>query len=588
MPNEKQFVGLDGEAVNDKYVLLSTTDAELYDPKGLKWRRIFDFLLRYAKQQVILVMFAGHYDVNMWLYHLKAEKRDEIFASEETTIGRFYKIFYVPKKFFSLTHIPSKRRVVVYDVFSFFNTSFVIATKNILGRTPKIITEQKKKRAEFKIKDIATIKRYNRLECELLVQMMNKLRKWIKPLELKLNSWHGPSALSNRFLSKYGLDDEYPDFKFVRSIYSEELNEALYRAYFGGRIEAFKLGTFEDVYQYDINSAYPFAITRLQQTSPEWYYTNRFLPQYETALYRVAWDIKSCPLGLFPFRDRNKTIFFPKRGEGWYFYPEVKFAVDHFYKDIRIKEGYYQFNYPVTILASLLPALYEQRREYKAQKNKTEYVIKIMLNSMYGKFAQTVGKPQFTNMVWAGMITSYTRAQILEAIHPHYDDCIAVSTDGILMRRKLTLPISKELGEYDEQHYQKAVVYMPGMYQLFADDSAQPRSERRRGYATLDYSKINATLNRGLSHTIPVRIFVTHNLWRSQPTAMRGKLCRFININKEFNPFSNTKRRYNFKQLKDWTKDHCDSTMVASMKSALSEIYEPFAQFDETVVEEDL
>jgi hypothetical protein len=555
----------------------------LYNPRGLHWRVIFNWLLKHADTQTILVMFAGHYDVNMWLKKLSPELRDSIFSSEETEVED-YVIFYIPKKFFRIKK--GNKKVIVYDTFSFFNCSFVAATKKVLGFTPRIISQQKKLRATFSLRNIKQIKEYNRQECILLVQMMEKLRAWIKPLDINLRGWYGPSALANTYLGSYKINEEYPDFRYANELYSAELFDAFNRAYFGGRIEAFKLGTVKNVYQYDINSAYPFSMTFLQPTLLDWLWTRQFKADYQIAVYHVKWNLKRCDIGLFPFRDHNKGIYFPKQGEGWYWYPEIKFALDHFPKDVEIMEGYYQRNSGASLIASLIGQCYEARQGYKKSKNPTEYILKIMMNSMYGKFAQTVGKPRFTNMVWAGYITSFTRSQLLAATWPHFDELIAFSTDGILTTKKLDLKLSNLLGEWNVTKYDQATVFMPGVYQLFKAGESTVR--RRRGYRVLEYDKLIRGLNRNHKVDIPVRFFVTHNLWRAQSNVLKNKLCTFVDITKEFNPYSNQKRTYFFDQIKQWELNFCGSTIIQSCKSKISEPYEAFKEFDESVTEDDL
>src|SRR5437867_867368 len=112
----------------------------------------------------------------------------------------------------------------------------------------------------------------------------------------KIRSWHGPGALANILLRECGASEARKgDFSW--DVYSENLdspetlqqliaerlsvavsaeevasifrhNGARYNdyfrrmAYFGGRIEAFKRGEFDTVYNYDLTNAYGYAITK--------------------------------------------------------------------------------------------------------------------------------------------------------------------------------------------------------------------------------------------------------------------------------------------------------------------------------------
>ncbi|MFH7820757.1 hypothetical protein, partial [Neobacillus thermocopriae] len=66
-------------------------------------------------------------------------------------------------------------------------------------------------------------------------------------------------------------------------------------AYFGGRIEQLKLGTFPKVFAYDINSAYPTGITKLPQCVHSWqkvkWNPEKFKePYYYFSVWKVTYD----------------------------------------------------------------------------------------------------------------------------------------------------------------------------------------------------------------------------------------------------------------------------------------------------------
>jgi hypothetical protein len=86
------------------------------------------------------------------------------------------------------------------------------------------------------------------------------------------------------------------------------------------------------------------------------------------------------------------------------------------------------------------------------------------MNSCYGKLAQSVGNALFQSWIWAGMITSGCRAQILQMMGMHEDmsNLLMIATDGIVTREKLNPPkplptgtgigiptLNKKTGEYE-------------------------------------------------------------------------------------------------------------------------------------------
>ena len=91
--------------------------------------------------------------------------------------------------------------------------------------------------------------------------------------------------------------------------------------------------------------------------------------------------------------------------------------------------------------------MYNQRRAIKDEAQRTkiynpmEIVIKLVINSIYGKLAQFVGEqgkvPKTANPYYAGAITAYGRRRLCEAalVDPH--SVVFFATDGILSTRPL-------------------------------------------------------------------------------------------------------------------------------------------------------
>lgn len=88
-----------------------------------------------------------------------------------------------------------------------------------------------------------------------------------------------------------------------------------------------------------------------------------------------------------------------------------------------------------------VPDYYRQR--LSIGKEGPGIVLKLAMNSIYGKLAQSVGtNPPFQCWIWAGMVTSGCRAQILEMLSLHKDpaNMLMVATDGIYSREKIECP----------------------------------------------------------------------------------------------------------------------------------------------------
>src|SRR5439155_15726841 len=80
-------------------------------------------------------------------------------------------------------------------------------------------------------------------------------------------------------------------------------------------------------------------------------------------------------------------------------------------------------------------------------------VLKLALNSLYGKMAQSIGSPKFANPIWASFITAFCRSQIQDVIHSCHEKekrcgegVAMIATDAIFTCHDLEVEESKEIG----------------------------------------------------------------------------------------------------------------------------------------------
>jgi hypothetical protein len=139
-----------------------------------------------------------------------------------------------------------------------------------------------------------------------------------------------------------------------------------------------------------------------------------------------------------------------------------------------------------------VPSYYIKRCEWG--KDARGIPLKLGPNSLYGKMAQSKGvDPPFQSWVWAGNITSGTRAQLLRAIGCHRNPwaCLMLATDGVWSRERLTLPtprdtgtghLPKPLGGWEEKRFDKGVFAVrPGIYFPLSPTLEELEKVRARG-----------------------------------------------------------------------------------------------------------
>jgi hypothetical protein len=480
----RPFIALDGEGIHkkgNKYVLLAAKTADrssgypnrsLYNRGGLSTEDCLEFLLNLPQGRKdgikpIFVWFAFDYDINMILgdLPLKGEENSiEELRRDLVTHWNGYKITYIPRKIFKVKK--NGRRFHSTDIFSFFQCSFEQALKDWKIEVPEIITRGKAARQDFSRWSEQDITAYNEAELDLISELAEHLRDSIKPLSLPIRSWHGPGSLAGSWLSKQKA-------KAYKGELPVEVHEASVRAYFGGRIDVQGYGFVDPVYHYDIVSAYPSAIRYLPDlSSVTWRHAEgESPPMAGVSVSRIRWKIRDTKWGAFPWRSPNGSIRWPLEGEGWYWQSEIEGSIARFGPDcIEFLESWTaegNITYP---FKDAVEEAFAYRRELKAQGLSSHIAVKLILNSLYGKFAQTVGKAQYYSPVWAGLITAHTRGQLAQAIT---EDVVCVMTDSIWTRSPLSVDTSAELGAWEEQKEGTLILAGAGLYQAEKADGTK-------------------------------------------------------------------------------------------------------------------
>lgn len=422
----------------------------------------------------IHVGFAFSYDVEMILADVPI-KQMSILRKKGYVMWKGFRIEYRKGKWFQVGKRVGSNKVScrIWDVFSFFGTSFLVAIEEYLGSDlPELapIKEGKDSRRTFTYPDVDSfIIPYWKMELDLTVRLMQALRERLYGAGLKIRQWHGPGAIAT-----YAMRDKHTALSMDKNIPTDVNNAAQY-AYAGGRFELFKLGRERNgVYAYDIRSAYPSAITQLPNLSQGyWEYQERPTRIARFGVYHIKFANKSFftprPMPYF-YRDARHTIHFPNITEGWYWSPEAELATS-LGNDATILEGWV-FHDDGSRPFMWVEEVYEKRAEWKRNGNPSQIALKLLLNSMYGKFAQRVGweraggPPTWHQLEWAGYVTSHARAKLFRAMVEAFktNDLIGVETDGIFSRRELPLQLGQSLGQWDCDYYEEMIYLQSGFY----------------------------------------------------------------------------------------------------------------------------
>jgi hypothetical protein len=440
--------------------------------------------------------------------------------------------------------------VTLWDVWGFFQDSFVGVMDKWIPDDPdyNMIKREKGNRNIFDRSELTLIKKYNQAELRCLVEVMNKLRVSIGDLGLKIRRWDGAGAIAAAMMAlhdvKAHMAPEPAGIPHAASGASTgditptaSVFDACRHAYSGGHIEMVRMGYHEGkIFHYDVNSAYPDQFRNLPSlANGKWLHGTGTPPEGFTIVH-VAYDFADeRPFYPLFFRNESGTIIYPQRGSGWYWYAEYEAAREfsiRFPGHAFMTLEWWHFE-PAS--ATIYPFrwvedYYTKRMEIVAQSKLTgvpdgrEKIIKLGLNSLYGKTVQQVGArinddgdfvpPPFFQLSWGGYVTAGCRAKLMQAAMQNPDAIISFATDGLFSTEPLDLdtPKQKVLGAWEFDIHDGMTMVMPGVYWLH-EDGKKPKH-----------------FSRGFDKRQMSDAEIIHTAWKQKRTELPIKITRLIGL----------------------------------------------------------
>jgi hypothetical protein len=194
----------------------------------------------------------------------------------------------------------------------------------------------------------------------------------------------------------------------------DEVREAATVAYFGGRTEAFALGTFENVRVIDAASMFPWAMTAAPFPIP-WGPFRRVRsgdPPQPGGLYRARVESRQA-IPVLPYRAPEGNIFPVGAWSSWFVGEELQAHLASGGK-ARVLGGFEWLEHARPFDAYIA----EMFARKNGSRGPMQRVWKLLLNSLYGKFGQKGGRVRCTSLekfaklkkqpiefrVWKGMV----------------------------------------------------------------------------------------------------------------------------------------------------------------------------------------
>ena len=524
---DMEGMSLSGENKPQHPVLFGSSmyPADALQGKQLSTEEMLDAIIQTGSRHpfAIHVGYGFRYDANMILQGLSESLITRLWRENEARFGPWY-IRWIPGKMFTVskrnpgwTRATRKTKgnsvsVTIYDYSSFFGGSGFLDTceqilKHDLSDSDReVIAHGKAARGHNQWEDYPEVLHYWKAEIQLIRRVFERFRDVMCRAGFTLKEWYGPGALANYINALHGLRARLVGVQFAGTgkykgpgTMPEPVHNASKVAFSGGRFELFRAGrTMGPIQAVDINSAYPFALTMIPSfESGEWVHTMYPKRIARFGFYRIRFMARNTgpfeyrPMPLF-WRDPRGMISYPAMAHGWYASPEARSVLGM--PGVEILEGWEWETQNTELPWTFLREMYATRQRL-GKSNLLSMPFKLGPNSLYGKYAQTVGwdrkkqlPPKSHALPVAAWITSFTRAQLWSIIRQIPSQVIAVETDSVYFQGDIsdvTIDIGNGLGQWSHEEYDEISYLQSGMYHK--KEHGEWTATRSRGIHASEY-----------------------------------------------------------------------------------------------------
>lgn len=286
-----------------------------------------------------------------------------------------------------------------------------------------------------------------------------------------------PTTLTNSILENANYR---PDFNKIPM----EAIELAYTSFHAPWIEMFRMGHFEEIHDYDLNSAYPTEVADLISIDTgEWVESDTFQAgAYYGFCYAV---IQIYPTYISPILMRSEGKLFSTEGTwvGTITKDEIDFIQRHELGNVVVLNGWWYFpsaydrpfKKEVTRLLKL--------RSWAKLKgyNLLEYAIKTSTARLAGKFLQksinlddlqTYNAGRHFNPIYATIVMTRVKLSLAEQLFRDKEKILAIVIDGALLDGKSTVSTSKDPGDLKLSEKGDGVIFSP--FTTFLTENRNP------------------------------------------------------------------------------------------------------------------
>lgn len=549
-----QVLGFDSEAdYLGQPFMFAISDGTVMTPTQL-----WDTLFHKRYRGIRFVCWNLQYDEGAILSELSAEELDELRLKGKTT-HKGYTVKSIQRKELLLSK--GHKTVAFYDMAQFYGTSLDNAGKTYLGKS-KIDLETKTFMPDYIKRNWRKLAEY----CVYDAQLTAELAEYFIDILIDEVGITPQKLYSTGYISgiHFSRTCDVIDIKRFWTHHKEAI-EMAYESYSGGKFEVYQRG-FGYLYQYDINSAYPYEIANLQDIRYARYvrskqYQSRATYGFLRAKLTITHDyspisVKDHSLNFYPVGVFNRTItkaeydYLTERGD-----------------KVEILDGAWFFCDGIKPYAKEVDRLFALKQTYKRQGEDAAMrylLVKTLLNSFYGKFIQITAKwvtwkrsgqegiryeaGYHFNPCYASIITANVRLRLARVCDAHPEEIAAVHTDSLLTTTDLSndgISIGDGLGDWGYVNEGDGVIVGSGVYQVGS-------MIHYRGFKGIPDLIGLVMANRHINIPVQQELVLSWRLVVFRHNDL-DRINRFVHESKNLNLHFDTKREWNGKWT--WTKE---------------------------------
>ena len=495
----------DTENYSNNLKLICDAYGNYYEPDYSKPDLIPDKLLEYLFKYSCDLNFLYNidYDVAI-LFH--ALKPDVAIDDNGIYFYKNYKISYLSNKSLIIRKYETKTRIKIirfFDIAQFYKNEYGYQT---LDKVAKDVLGIGKNNEELGINRelIGNELNYYEKHKEIIIKycvndayitMLLSKKKILSIIPILDNQipkiYNSSASISKSYLSLYHSNLKNIYYKTLNRLdNSDKAVRIIENSYYGGIFYLHTLGKINSVYEYDINSAYPYVMTQLYDLTD---CSIEYVKDYVKSDYGF-YHVKIKNLSNLPihYRTNNTEITYIQNNdyvENYFTGLELEYFFTNHSKDIEIQviDGVI-INTKHKLEFTDFNDIYNKRNEIKKSmkelkqleklsgenlnsldKDMSQWGYKTILNASYGCFAERKnGYTVLTNMIYASYITAMTRLTIYKIIDKvGWEHVKAVMTDAVLTDVEIKDKEfnNSEIGNFKLEGFFNTVwIYMNGIY----------------------------------------------------------------------------------------------------------------------------